>query len=49
MYPLSDLDPRKEEAIARRYLAGRYGAVPILSPEDFAAAIEPLTAGPITW
>jgi hypothetical protein len=25
VYPLSDLDPRKEEAIGRRYLAGRYG------------------------
>jgi predicted ATPase len=31
LYPLTDLDPRKEEAIARRYLAGRYGATPIVS------------------
>jgi hypothetical protein len=38
LYPLADLDPRKEEAVGRRYLAGRYGAVPILSSQEFAAA-----------
>jgi hypothetical protein len=31
LVPLADLDPRKEEAIGRRYRAGRYGARPILS------------------
>ena len=31
LYPLSDLSPRKGEAIDQRYLAGRYGAVPILA------------------
>ena len=31
LYPLSDLDPRKGEAIGRRYLAGRYGATPMVS------------------
>ncbi|MEV7013713.1 ATP-binding protein [Streptosporangium sp. NPDC051022] len=35
LYPLSDLGPRKEEAIGRRYLAGRYGAAPIVSHEEF--------------
>jgi len=35
LYPLIDLDPRKHEAIGRRYLAGRYGATPILSREQF--------------
>jgi hypothetical protein len=35
LYPLSDLSPRSDEAIGRRYLAGRYGATPILSPEEF--------------
>jgi hypothetical protein len=49
LYALSDLDPRKEEAIARRYLAGRYGAIPILSAEDFAAATAPLTSAELTW
>jgi hypothetical protein len=45
LYPLVDLDPRKEEAISRRYLAGRYGATPILSRQEFDAAAELITAG----
>lgn len=36
LYALADLAPRKEEAIGRRYLAGRYGATPILSRQQFA-------------
>ena len=36
LYALADLAPRKEEAIGRRYLAGRYGATPILSDQQFA-------------
>lgn len=39
IYGLADLAPRKEEAIGRRYLAGRYGAVPILSRQQFADAV----------
>ncbi len=35
LYPLTDLDPRKHEAVGRRYLAGRYGASPILSDGQF--------------
>lgn len=31
LFPLTDMDPRREEAVGRRYLAGRYGAMPILS------------------
>jgi AAA15 family ATPase/GTPase len=30
LYPLTDYKPRKEEAIQKGYLAGRYGAIPIL-------------------
>lgn len=45
LYPLSDLDPRKSEAMARRYLSGRYGAVPILSPQEFDAVAELITGG----
>lgn len=33
LYPLSDFKPRNDEAILPRYLAGRFGAVPVL-PED---------------
>jgi uncharacterized protein len=35
LYPLSDLSPRSDEAIGRRYMAGRYGATPILAAEEF--------------
>jgi uncharacterized protein len=30
LYPLSDYQPRKGEAIAKGYLAGRYGAIPFI-------------------
>lgn len=30
LYPLSDYKPRKDESLARGYLAGRYGAVPFI-------------------
>jgi hypothetical protein len=30
LYPLTDYQPRKDEALAKGYLAGRYGAVPFL-------------------
>jgi uncharacterized protein len=33
--PLSDFGVRKGEAVGRRYLAGHYGAVPIVSNADF--------------
>jgi uncharacterized protein len=35
LFPLLDLDPRKYEAVGRRYLEGRYGATPILSGSEF--------------
>jgi hypothetical protein len=40
LYSLADLEPRKNEAIGRRYLAGRYGATPNLSGKEFRAAAE---------
>jgi uncharacterized protein len=48
LYPLSDLDPRKDEAIARRYLAGRYGAVPIISRSQFHGTGQLITSGEAT-
>jgi uncharacterized protein len=39
LFPLSDFKPRKEENRERRYLAGRYGAVPIVNDELFAVAL----------
>lgn len=45
LYPLTDLNPRKDEAISRRYLAGRYGATPIVSNAEFAALASAASAG----
>lgn len=42
IYPLTDLDPRREEAIGRRYLAGRYGATPIVSQGQLEGIAETL-------
>jgi uncharacterized protein len=44
LYALADLGPRKEEAVGRRYLAGRYGAMPILSDQQFAETAALITA-----
>jgi hypothetical protein len=35
LYPLTEFKPRKGEAVGARYLAGRYGGMPILSRHDF--------------
>lgn len=45
IYPLTDLNPRKDEAISRRYLAGRYGATPIVSGAEFTAMAASVSAG----
>ncbi|MDA0634817.1 hypothetical protein OUY22_15445 [Nonomuraea sp. MCN248] len=39
LFPLTDFKPRRDENRERRYLAGRYGAVPIISDSLFAAAV----------
>lgn len=43
--PLTDYGPRKSEALGRRYRAGRYGGIPIVSHGDFAAAVKGLVTG----
>ena len=45
LYSLMELEPRKQEAIGKRYLAGRYGATPILSHGEFASAVAREPAG----
>ncbi|MFZ4699919.1 MAG: AAA family ATPase, partial [Candidatus Methylumidiphilus sp.] len=30
LYPLTDYQPRKDEALAKGYLAGRYGGIPFI-------------------
>ena len=44
LYPLADLSPRKDEALERRYLQGRFGALPVLDPGGFSHAVQPTTA-----
>lgn len=46
LHSLADLAPRREEAIARRYLAGRYGGTPIFSPRRLKETAEPIGAAP---
>jgi uncharacterized protein len=45
LYPLLDLNPRKAEAVSHRYLAGRYGATPIISSAEFDVLAAAITAG----
>jgi hypothetical protein len=40
LYPLTDFHPRKNENVEGRYLAGGYGAVPVLTHTGFREAIE---------
>lgn len=35
LYPLLDYSPRKDEALQRGYLKGRYGAIPFIGPINF--------------
>lgn len=39
LYPLTDFGPRQDDAIERRYLQGRYGAVPALNPAEIERAL----------
>jgi AAA15 family ATPase/GTPase len=39
LFPVTEFKPRSEENRERRYLAGRYGAVPLIDDELFAAAL----------
>jgi AAA15 family ATPase/GTPase len=45
IYPLTDLGPRKAEAVTRRYLDGRYGATPIISDAEFDALAAKVSSG----
>ena len=45
LYPLTDLSPRKAEAIGQRYLSGRYGATPIISESVFASLAAMVSSG----
>ncbi len=47
LYPLSDFRGRKDEAIDRRYLHGRYGGTPALDPGAFEWAVSQQETHPV--
>lgn len=47
LYSLADFRTRKGEAIARRYLRGRYGAIPELDPSSFHRAARASDDAPV--
>ena len=44
LYQLIDFEPRRQEAVGRRYLDGWYGTKPIISPAEFEAAVDAVQA-----
>ena len=40
LYSMADFHPKGDEALGRRYLQGRYGAVPMLNPAAFERAAD---------
>ena len=40
LYPLAEFRPKGDEALARRYLQGRYGGVPVLDPAHFQQGVD---------
>ena len=40
IFPLADFRPRRDEALARRYLQGRFGAVPLVDRGEIRANLE---------
>ncbi len=40
LYPLADFRPRRDEALGRRYLQGRFGAVPVVDHGAIRAGLE---------
>ena len=41
IYSLAEFRPKRDEALERRYLQGRYGGVPVLDPAAFRQATKP--------
>ena len=40
IYPLADFRPRRDEALGRRYLQGRFGAVPAVDPSELRVGLD---------
>ena len=41
LYSMAEFRPKRDEALGRRYLQGRYGGVPVLDPAEFQEATNP--------
>ena len=41
LYSMIEFRPKRDEALGRRYLQGRYGGVPVLDPAEFQEATNP--------
>ena len=41
LYSMAEFRPKRDEALAKRYLQGRYGGVPVLDPAEFREAADP--------
>lgn len=41
LYSMTEFRPKRDEALGRRYLQGRYGGVPVLDPAEFQEATNP--------
>ncbi len=41
LYSMAEFRPKRDEALGRRYLQGRYGGVPVLDPAEFHEATDP--------
>ena len=41
LYPLSDFKIRRDEALEKRYLNGRYGGTPVLDHLEFERSLDP--------
>jgi len=40
LYSMAEFQPKRDEAIGRRYLQGRYGGVPVLNSAEFDQAVD---------
>ena len=41
LYSMAEFRPKRDEALGKRYLQGRYGGVPVLDPAEFQEATDP--------
>ena len=40
LYSMAEFQPKRDEALGRRYMQGRYGGIPVLNPAEFEQAAD---------